>query len=125
MLVAGCPLISAMMQASKDLPFAISRKTSPPPIVTPSTMAAAMTILVACTGMSLQRLSIWRPYADTTEAGSLVRAPQDDYRRIGSFLRAVTAAERGPHCRSEARLAASSTISAARCAGALEPISMI
>ena len=63
MLVAGCPLISAMMQASKDLPFAISRKTSPPPIVTPSTMAAAMTILVACTGMSLQRLSIWRPYA--------------------------------------------------------------
>src|SRR5262249_49376913 len=52
-------------------------------------------------------------------------APFQEIRSGISFLRAVTAAERGPHCRSEARLAASSTISAARCAGALEPISMI
>jgi hypothetical protein len=74
------------MQASKDLLFAMSRKASPPPIVTPSTMAPAITIRVAGTGMSSISCGLPPVFPTTNEVGSLVRAPrQDDYRRIGPF----------------------------------------
>src|SRR5262245_42546335 len=76
-----------------------------------------------------------------TEAGPRVPARQDDYCRIGPFWgrlppaeeqllcsrarRNPLGAEHRPYRGAATRLAASSTISAARSAGALEPISMI